>query len=392
MNPERFRNTTAGRLVPILYAKESSWAFVPNPLPPDLSPDWKLARILSDADRALGRLAVLGENVLNPRLLISPFKRREAVLSSQIEGTQADLNDLYSYEAGQMRRPIPGSLRIEEDAREVANYVKALDLGLEAVEHRPISLNLICELHKMLMSGVRGQSRDPGQFRRIQNWIGPPGSTITDATYVPPPVPEMKKALDNLEKYINTYKDPYPMLIRLAIVHYQFEAIHPFLDGNGRIGRLLIALLLIQWKLLPHPLLYLSAYFHRTREEYYNRLLAVSMEGKWYDWILYFLRGVEEQAKDSLSRARKLQALEKRWTDQLKKTKAPANALRLIEDLFQLPILTIPKVKESLGVSYPTAKSIVEKLVKAGILSQLKGSGRPKVFIAKAISETLAQS
>jgi Fic family protein len=222
----------------------------------------------------------------NPHLLIGPFMRREAVLSSRIEGTQADIVDLYAYEVGQL--PLPGMELppSEGDVREVLNYVHALEYGLERLNTLPVSLRLIRELHDRLLTGVRGEHATPGEFRRRQNWIGRPGCTLNEATFVPPPVPQMRNALDAFEKYLNS-GDLHPPLVRLALAHYQFEAIHPFVDGNGRIGRLLISLLLVQWDLMPLPLLYLSAFFHRHRQDYYERLMAVSERDAWRDWILF---------------------------------------------------------------------------------------------------------
>jgi Fic family protein len=248
-------------------------------LPSHIEFDRALVSALSDADRALGELAGLGRTLPNPNLLIRPFIRREAVLSSRIEGTQADAADLYAYEAKQLALPLSSSAASDTDVREVFNYVRALEYGLERLSTLPVSLRLIREVHDVLMKGVRGEFATPGEFRRTQNWIVWPGCTLKDATYVPP-VAEMREALGDLEKYLYA-DDPLPPLIRLALIHYQFEAIQPFIDGNGRIGRLLISLLLINWNLQPVPLLYLSAYFERQRDAYYDHLLAVSERGNW---------------------------------------------------------------------------------------------------------------
>ncbi len=278
MKLERFQNTPAGRLLQVGQDQTAYWAFAPNPLPPVLVWDAELVRVLSDADRALGELAGLGRTMPNPNLLIRPFIRREAVLSSRIEGTQADIADLYAYEAGQL--PLPGVKPAppESDVREVLNYVHAMEYGLERIQTLPVSLRLLRELHERLLAGVRGDQATPGEFRRTQNWIGRPGCTLNDADFVPPPVAEMNAALDAFEKYLHA-GNAYPPLVRLAVIHYQFEAIHPFLDGNGRIGRLLISLLLVHWNLLSLPLLYLSAFFERHRKDYYDLLFAVSERG-----------------------------------------------------------------------------------------------------------------
>jgi len=384
MNPERFSKSIAGRLIRIGQGETAYWAFVPHPLPPDLPSDWELARNLSQADRALSELAGVGRTMANPHLLIGPFVRREAVLSSRIEGTQANLSDLYAYEAGQLPMPGMETSPPEADVREVLNYVRALEYGLERLAALPVSLRLIRELHAQLMAGVRGEHATPGEFRRSQNWIGPPQCTLNEASFVPPPVPQMHKALDALEKYLHG-DDVYPPLVRLALVHYQFEAIHPFVDGNGRIGRLLLSLLLIEWKLLPLPLLYLSAYFHRRRQDYYDLLLGVSERGDWRDWTLFFLRGIAEQAQDAIVRATQLQDLRAEWHKRLTQARTSALALRLADALFAAPIITIPEAQRLLQVAYHSAQNNVEKLVKANILQPVGDVSYGKTYIATEI-------
>ena len=287
MQPADFGPDAAGRVV---RAPEGYWAFVPAPLPPALEPSWDLFSRLSDADRALSELAGRAANLPNPHLLIAPFLRREAVLSSRIEGTQASLSDLFFFEAGSPSAR-SATRRVPDDVQEVANYVRALEYGLKRTATLPISLRLIREIHGRLMKGVRGNHLMPGEFRRTPNWIGPAGCTLMDATYVPPPVPAMHAALDRFEKYLHQ-KPTLPPLVRLALVHYQFEAIHPFVDGNGRVGRLLIPLLLCHERLLPQPLLYLSAYFERHRTEYYRHLLTVSQTGSWWTGSCTFSPGL----------------------------------------------------------------------------------------------------
>ena len=233
--------------------------------------------------------------------------RREAVLSSRIEGTRATLAELYTYESTQL-----SFLELGDDVREVHNYVTALDYGLERLKTLPISLCLIREIHEKLMHSVRGGNLTLGEFRRTQNWIGPAGSTIMTATYVPPPVDEMNQALGDLEKFIHMGTD-VPVLARAAMIHYQFEALHPFLDGNGRVGRLLMALLFTEWNILSQPLLNLSVYFERYRQEYYDNLLAVSQRGGWEVWLRFFLRGVSSQAQDSLVRMQRLEAIRTKY-------------------------------------------------------------------------------
>jgi len=361
------------------------WVFVPQPLPPSLAFEVALVHRLSEADRALGELAGIGRTLPNPQLLIAPFIRREAVLSSRIEGTQTDLTDLYAYEAGQL--PLFAGLKTvppESDVKEVTNYVRAMEYGLERLQSLPVSLRLIRELHGILMEGVRGDRATPGEFRRSQNWIGRPGCTLNEAEFVPPPVPEMHKALDAFEKYIHA-GDTYPPLVRLAFIHYQFETIHPFLDGNGRIGRLLVMLLLVTWDLLPLPLLYLSAFFEQHRREYYDLLRSVSEKGAWQEWVAFFLRGVAEQAWDAGARAKRLQDLQEEWRERLTKARATAMLLRLADSLFVTPVVTIPQVQRLLDVAYHTAASYVEKLAKTGILQPQGTPAYGKMYVAEEI-------
>lgn len=388
MNPERFAHSTAGQVVAAQQDHERYWAFVPHPLPPALSLDLALVRALSDADRALGELAGLGRTLPNPELLIGPFVRREAVLSSRIEGTQTNITDLYAYEAGQLYLPGMQPPPPEADVREVLNYVQALRYGLDRLATLPISQRLIRELHERLMDGVRGQDATPGEFRSIQNWIGSRSAPLAAAEYVPPPVAELEGCLTALERYIHS-EDAYPELLRIGMIHYQFEAIHPFRDGNGRIGRLLISLLLHHWRLLPAPLLYLSAYFERRRDDYYDYLLAVSERGDWAGWLTFFVQGVAEQSHDAIRRARSLQAIQQNWREQVTQARTSALLLRLIDALFATPFLTIPQAAKLLGVTYPSAQRNVEKLVESGILRPLTENIYGRLFVADAILQVL---
>ncbi len=391
MDVERFRQSQSGRLIRVGQGEPAYWAFVPNPLPPLLGYDCELVRVLSDADRALGELAGLARNLSNPYLLMRPFIRREAILSSRIEGTQADIADLYAYEGGQLPlfpgfKPPPS----KSDLQEVLNYVRAMEYGLKRVNELPISLRFMRELHEQLMKGVRGQEATPGEFRHSQNWIGSPGCTLNEATYVPPPVTEMRECLDALEKYLHA-EDTYPPLVRLAFIHYQFEAIHPFVDGNGRVGRLLISLLLVQWNLLPLPLLYLSAFFERYRSDYYNWLLAVSQRGAWREWVVFFLRGVAEQARDAVKRAKRLQDLQMEWRRRLQTApRVSGRLLQLVDLLFENPVITIPQVQRSLGLSYRGAQNNVERLIQEGILRQTGESSYGKTFAAEGIVQIIS--
>ena len=370
-----FKDKKNGRLI-----KTSSdyWAFIPHPLPPQLTLTWELVKQLSEADRALSELAGVARTLPNPHLLIGPFTRREAVLSSRIEGTQASLSDLLFFEAsGSVDPKAP-------DVQEVSNYVKAMEYGLARLEKFPVSLRLFRELHEQLMAGVRGDHLTPGEFRRSQNWIGPPGCTLMDATYVPPPTDEMHEALGHLEQYLHA-PSSLPLLIRLAGIHYQFEAIHPFLDGNGRIGRLLITLLLCSEEALSEPLLYLSAYFERRREDYYRLLLGVSQAGRWDEWISFFLQGVAEQSKDAISRSGQLLDLWQTYRAMLQSARSSALQLQLVDELFSYPAITIAQAAKRLKVTQRSAQLNVEKLVRKGILREGTGKKRNRVFVAPEI-------
>ena len=384
MNVERFRNSPSGRLIKIGVGEAAYWAFMPAPLPPELPFDAELVRALSEADRAWGELSGLGRTIPNPQLLIRPFVRREAVLSSRIEGTHADIADLYAYEASQL--PLPGVKPVppESDVREVFNYVRAMEYGLERLSTLPVSLRLMRELHERLMEGVRGDKATPGEFRRSQNWIGQPGCGLNEAEYVPPPMPEMLEALNALEKYLHG-ANTYPPLMRLAFIHYQFEAVHPFLDGNGRIGRLLISLLLINWNLLPLPLLYLSAYFEHHRQDYYDLLLAVSERGAWREWVMFFLHGVAEQAVDANNRAKRLQDLQIEWRSHLQKARVTGLVLGIVDSLFESPVISANEVVAHFKVSHQAAMQALRRLEKMNLLQETTGRQRSRAYLAADI-------
>ncbi len=392
MNPDDYRDSSSGRLIRAGSEPAAYWAFVPNSLPPRLDFDLPLIRLNGEAERAVGELAGLGRNLTNPQLLISPLMRREAVLSSRIEGTQTGVAGLYAYEAGQLSfLPAADQPASETDAREVLNYVRALEYGVERVHTLPVSLRLIRELHAKLMEDVRGGRATPGEFRTSQNWIGGLGGSLSDASFVPPPVAQMTAALSDLELYLHRQDDPYPPLVRLAFVHYQFEAIHPFLDGNGRIGRLLLALLLVEWRLLPLPLLYLSAFFEGNRDAYYDGLAAISRRGAWYEWATYFLTGVREQAQSAVIRLRRLTDLREEWRKRLSGSKASALPIELMFGLFENPIVTIPQVEQRLKITYPGAKKVVQKLMKLGILRQENEAAYGKIFSAAEIIQIVSE-
>lgn len=305
--------------------------------------------------------------------------RNEAVLSSRIEGTHASLIDVYTYETAQL-----SFFERTDDVREVYNYVQAMNYGLERLNTLPISLRLIRELHEKLMEGVRGGALTPDEFRRSQNWIGPVGSTPATAPYVPPPVEEMHLALAALEKFIHADTD-IPPLVRAGMIHYQFEAIHPFLDGNGRVGRLLIVLLLCEWGLLAQPLLNLSVYIEHYRQAYYDLLLGVSQQGAWEAWLRFFLRGVSEQARESVFRMERLQEIRRKYQPIVEQDRNSARMAAVIDFLFSRPVLTVRQASEDLGIPFKTAQAYLLKLVRAGVLREVTGYSRNRIFQADEI-------
>lgn len=350
-------------------------AFVPAPLPPDppVQVDAALLALLSHADQALGRLDGVAQTLPNPDLFVAMYVRQEAVLSSQIEGTQSTLDDVLAYELDAAQLELPG------DVGEVVNYVRAMNYGLERLPTLPLSLRLIREIHGELLQGVRGAEKTPGEFRTSPNWIGAPNAPIREAVFVPPAVPDMHVALDNLEKFLHHPGD-LPALIHCALAHVQFETIHPFLDGNGRIGRLLITFLLVYRGVLQRPLLYLSHYLKRHRAEYYDRLMAARMDGDWEGWLRFFLRGVAETAAEATDTARAIVALRERDRALIQQKGANVAALRVLDMLFEQPLITVNRVMERLGVAFGTANRLVRQLVALGILEEVTGGRRHRVF------------
>lgn len=383
MKASDFTDRRPGELVPTI---EGQKAFVPDGLPPKLRWTPELIALLSDADRAIGQLHGTGLNLPNPDLLITPFVRREAELSSRLEGTQADIGQLYLFEL--QERSIESKV---PDVREVFNYVRAINYGLQKLAELPVCLRLIKELHKILLEDVRGEQKTPGQFRTVQNYVGPVGATIEQARYVPPPPEQMLRILDSFEKFVNAPLDKLPVLVWLAMIHYQFEAIHPFLDGNGRIGRLLIILLLCAKGVLDKPLLYLSAYFERNRSRYYEGLLRVSTHGQWNEWIRYFLQGIIEQSRDAFERMRQLLQLQQQYHRIVHTTKKSALQIRLVDLLIEYPVITTVFVSKELNVTYPAARSNINKLIKTGILREVPGIKRNKVFVAEKVLEIITK-
>jgi len=332
-------------------------AFIPKSLPPDplLIMDNEIIKLMSEADRCLGRLDGITEILPNPDLFVAMYVKKEAVLSSQIEGTQASLIDVLEVEEGSV-------VNNEKNVAEVVNYVRALNYGLERLKELPLCLRLLKEIHNILMEDVRGSEKNPGEFRRSQNWIGPAGSTIITATFVPPTVHEMIIAMGELEKFIHDNND-LPPLIKIGLIHAQFETIHPFLDGNGRMGRLLITFWLCQQKILSKPLLYLSYYFKVNRTEYYDRLMNIRLKGDWEGWTKFFLKGISQISKESTNTAKEIIKMKDKHSQIISiSIRNPSNGLKVLERLFEHPIVTVNMVADILNVTYPTASSLISEL------------------------------
>ncbi len=349
-------------------------AFIPAPLPPNppIEIDGNLMTLLSEADRALARLDGMCRVLPNPNLFVAMYVRKEAVLSSQIEGTQSSLEDVLEFEAGSPPRV--------NDVGEVINYVEAMNYGLKRLKELPLSLRLIREIHKILLKGVRGGERMPGEFRITQNWIGALGATLNEADFVPPPPQEVVSHTGRLEKFF--YDDqPMPPLVKAALIHYQFETIHPFVDGNGRIGRLLITFYLTWAGVLERPLLYLSYYFKRHRQEYYEKLMAVREEGNFEGWIRFFLKGVIEISNQSLETARKILTMQQDHRALLATSGVTSPLVfSLLDILFRRPIVTVKDVQGLLKTSFPNANKIVSRLVSLGTLKEISGQKRNRRF------------
>ena len=383
MNPDAFRSSEAGRVV---KTRTGYRAFAPSPLPPRLGWTSGLAQALASANEALAKLAVTSTANVNLRAIVRPLIHQEAVMSSRIEGTVATLDEVYAYEA------LGSPPRAEDSARkEVYNYVRALDYGLERLASLPLSLRMIRELHQLLMEGVRGENMTPGEFRRTQNWIGPPGSTVATARYVPPPVDEMQVALNELERFIHEASD-LPKLVRAGLIHYQFEAIHPFLDGNGRIGRLLVVLLLVAWEILPQPSIYLSAFIEARRQEYYDRLLAVSQNGEWEEWLIFFLEGLRQQAIAASERLRVLVLLRSNYVGKLEGERMAKQLVNVVDLLFEQPILSVRQMESKLGVAFTTAQRYIERLEELSIVTEITGHTRNRLYRANQIIDLLTDA
>ena len=351
-------------------------AFIPEPLPPQppIAMDAALTRLLSDADHALGRLDGVTSILPNPDLFVSMYVRHEAVLSSQIEGTQSTLEDVLQFEIDTKGQEHP------KDVEEVVNYIRSMNDGLKRLDTLPLSLRLIREIHAKLLQGVRGENRTPGEFRRSQNWIGPANCTLATATFVPPPVHEMHAALDNLEKFLHD-ETTYPALIHCGLAHAQFETIHPFLDGNGRVGRLLITFLLCQRGILKFPLLYLSHYLKFHRAEYYDRLMAIRNDGNWEGWLKFFLKGVGEVSRSATETARKILELRQKYQKLIRdKAANQTNAALLLDYLFEQPIVNVRLVEEHVKCAFVTADKLLKQFVEFGIVKEITGGQRNRRY------------
>lgn len=369
----------AGRFVEVAAAGESFKAFLPSPLPPKppLAIDGRMQSLLDQANQELGRLDGITLLLPDPDQFLYSYVRKEAVLSSQIEGTQSSLSDLLLFE----HDVAPGVPR--DDVEETSNYVAAMNHGLRRLtDGFPLSLRLIREVHAELLSGVRGANKAPGEFRRTQNWIG--GTRPGNARFVPPPANEVMPAMGALEKFLHDDPEPTPILIKAALAHAQFETIHPFLDGNGRVGRLLITLLLCSPdnRVLSRPLLYLSLYLKRHREVYYDHLQRVRMRGGWEDWVRFFLEGVIEVARSATDTTRRIVELIEQDRARVHGLgRASGSAARTHDLAVREVVLTIPETAPRIGVSEPTAAKALAHLVSLGVLEEITGRPRNKVFV-----------
>lgn len=333
-----------------------------------------MVKLLSDADRALGRLDGVATVLPNPDLFVAMFVRQEAVLSSQIEGTQSTLQDILAYEADAEQTSRPG------DVEEVVNYVAAMNHGLRRLADLPLSLRLMKEIHEKLLNGVRGSEWSPGDFRTSQNWIGAKGCTLNTADFVPPPPHEMMRALSNLEHFIHD-RDSLPVLIQCGLIHAQFETIHPFLDGNGRVGRLLITFLLCEREILQRPLLYLSYYLKARKAEYYDRLMAIRSSGDWEGWLKFFLRGVYEVSLSATNVARQIMKMREQHRQLIStEINSAANSHKLLDHMFEKPTFSINQAKDAMGCAFATAATVVERLEKMGLLREITGQERNRLY------------
>ena len=372
----------AGIYVDNLTGEATYQSFKPNPLPPmpEIEMDEEIIKLLVDANKQLVKLDTASQLISNADLFISMYVRKEALISSQIEGTQCTLDDVLDPEV---------EANANLDVSDVINYVKATQYALKRLERLPLCCRLIREIHEVLMENVRGQDKTPGEFRHSQNWIGPANCSLKDARYIPPNVEDMQNAMSDMEKYINENTD-YDPLIRVALIHYQFETIHPFLDGNGRIGRLLILLYLMEQGLLAKPVIYISYFLKKNQIEYYDRISEVRRSGNFEQWIRFFLEAVSKAASDSLESISKLSNLHDKNLEKLPKTSRSKDNLRALFDYIeQYPIIDIKRTAKELEISYNTAATAVKKLVELGILQETTNAARNRVFAYEEYLEIL---
>jgi Fic family protein len=353
-------------------------AFIPEPLPPrnpELEISDELQACLSKADRSLGRLDGSIQTLPGPDLFVFMYVRKEAVLSSQIEGTQSSLSHLLKREAEVLDPDTP------HDVSDVINYVRAMNHGLELLNELPVSIRLIKEVHEQLLTGVRGQKQNPGHLRRSQNWIGAANCTLRDAIYVPPPCDKMLDALSDWEKFLNE-QDKLPMLVKIGLAHAQFETIHPFLDGNGRVGRLLITLLLCEKQVLLKPVLYLSYYFKENRQEYYDLLQGTRDKGNWESWLKFFIEGVDEVSRQATQTAREIVGLREKHRSLIVQNfgQVTGNGLIILENLFSQPIISVNRIVELTGVSFAAANTLRGRLEDVGVLVEITGQARNRRY------------
>ena len=393
MDAEAFRQSPVGQLVPTVEEQE---AFVPRPAPRELELSADLILLLDEATRELATLRGAGEGVLNPGLLTHHYLRREAVLSSRIEGTISSITDIHSIEADEQRREQADRSEQERepqrtpttgDTHEVRNYIRAVEFGRQRLDALPISGRLVRETHAVLLEGVRGEETRPGEWRDRQVWIGPRETPIEHATFVPAPHGYIPDLIGDWERFV-AEPGRLPSLVACAVMHYQFEAIHPFRDGNGRLGRVLITLFLQAKGVLPVPLLYLSDYFERHRSSYYDHLLNVSATGEWDSWLQFFLSGVAEESRDALVRARRIRDLREEYRERAQAATRSANALSLVDQLFSYPFMYNDLAAVLVGMTHQGARNVLERLAEVGIVHREPGSW-PTRYVARELLDLL---
>jgi len=374
-----------------IVRKKIRKAIMPQPYIPKKLPlkviDWKsLLPEIVKANTALAKFDGLLENIQNPLLFLSPLMTQEAVLSSRIEGTQASLKDILEYEASPQKKPYNYN-----DIEEVINYREALQYATKELDNRPICLNLVRDIHSILLNGVRGQNKARGEFRKIQNWIGAPGSTIETATFVPPTPGVLIKSLSNWEKYCH-FKE-IDKLVQLSIIHAQFEIIHPFLDGNGRLGRILIPLFLYANNLLKYPSLYVSEFFEQDRNKYYRMLKAVSEKQSWNEWVIFFLQAITDQAKRNTQRAKHVTGLYEQLKNGIQEISKSRNAIQIQDFLFSRIMFETPAFTKASGLSKPHAARVLKKLLESKIVKTVSSARgrRPAMYAFTALLEIIEQ-